>query len=61
MTWVMLNQDLKRPLEKSRRIDVTPAFVREDYDFYCKSHKTLLMLRRVPKNENNYAKLELRH
>ena len=43
--------------------DATPAFVREDYTYFKKSKKTLLMFRRMSKvdGENAHAKLELRH
>lgn len=58
MCWVMLNKDMKRDVEKTRLIDVTPAFVRDDYSYLKKSKKTLLMFRRLSKNE---VKLELRH
>ena len=38
-------------------IDVTPAFVRDDFTYLKKSHKTLLLFRRTSKDGN----LELRH
>jgi hypothetical protein len=46
-------------VERYRTIDATPAFVRQDYTYLKKSHKTLLMLRRM--NDETENKLELRH
>jgi hypothetical protein len=47
-------------VERTKSIDATPAFVREDYLYLKKSKKTLLMFRRISSltGEN---KLELRH
>jgi hypothetical protein len=47
-------------VEQTRSIDATPAFLREDYAYLKKSHKTLLMFRRIAKNDVG-NKLELRH
>ena len=38
-------------------IDATPAFVRDDFTYLKKSHKSLLLFRRTSKDGN----LELRH
>jgi hypothetical protein len=38
-------------------IDATPAFIRDDFKYLKKSHKTLLLFRRTSKDGN----LELRH
>lgn len=46
-------------IEAKKTIDVTPSFVTEDYTYVRKSHKTLLIFRRLLKKNNN--SLELRH
>ena len=46
-------------VEATQSIDVHPAFVKEDYQYIRKSHKTLLMFRRMHKKNGN--PLELRH
>jgi len=64
MCWVMLNEEMKEEVEKTRTQDATPAFVREDYTYFKKSKKTLLMFRRMSKGDadgNAHGKLELRH
>lgn len=77
MCWVMLDESMREgkqthfftntydiEVEKTRTQDATPAFVREDYTYLKKSKKTLLMFRRISKNDNDtncHARLELRH
>lgn len=56
----MLDQDMKKEVENTGFIDVTPAFIRDDYCFLKKSKKTLLMFRRMA-NADLGNKLELRH
>lgn len=46
-------------VEASQSIDVSPAYMREDYQYVRKSHKTMLMFRRLQKKNGN--PLELRH
>ena len=46
-------------VEESKSIDVSPAYVRDNYQFIKKSHKTLLIFRRMQKKAGN--PLELRH
>lgn len=48
-------------VERTRSIDATPAFVRDDYTYLKKSKKTLLIFRRIGKDEVGNHKLELRH
>jgi len=57
----MLDKSKRKEVDKSRSIDVTPAFIYEDSSYLKKSHKTLLMLRRLSKDEPGKIKLELRH
>ena len=53
--WVMLDETKKEgkhhsltlvEVEAKQTIDVSDAYIREDYNFIRKSHKTLLMFRR---------------
>jgi hypothetical protein len=46
-------------VDDSKSIDVSPAYVRDDYQYIKKSHKTLLIFRRLQKKSLN--PLELRH
>ena len=55
----MLINNLKIEVERTKLQDATPAFVREDYTYFKKSKKTLLMFRRLSSDVGN--KLELRH
>ena len=53
-------------VEAYKNTDATAAIVREPYKFLCKSHKTLLMLRRSQQNKSSTTSertvpLELRH
>eukprot|EP00347_Sterkiella_histriomuscorum_P002955 403366155 len=59
MCWIMLDENMREEVEKTRLQDATPAFVRENYTYFKKSKKTLLMFRRLSTDVNN--KLELRH
>lgn len=34
-------------VEAAQTIDVSPAYIRDDYQYLRKSHKTLLMFRRL--------------
>lgn len=47
--WVMLDETKKEEVESKQTIDVSDAYMREDYNFIRKSHKTLLMFRRLQK------------
>ena len=46
-------------VEERKTTDVSPAYIRDDYSFIKKSHKTLLIFRRLLKKAGN--QLELRH
>ena len=48
---------LKIEVNNFNTIDATPAFIRDDFKYLKKSHKTLLLFRRTSKDGN----LELRH
>jgi hypothetical protein len=46
-------------VDDAKTIDVSPAYVRDNYTYIKKSHKTLLIFRRLLKKSAN--PLELRH
>jgi hypothetical protein len=46
-------------VDDAKTIDVSAAYVRDDYTYMKKSHKTLLIFRRLLKKAQN--PLELRH
>ncbi len=46
-------------VDDAKTIDVSPAYVRDDYTYIKKSHKTLLIFRRLLKK--SATPLELRH
>ena len=45
--YVTLDQKVKQSVIGYNNTDATPAIARKKYDFLNKSHKTLLMLRRL--------------
>jgi len=50
MIYVMLDSSKKDAVNEYKNTDATPAIMRDDYKYLCKSHKTLLMLRRTSFN-----------
>ena len=54
----MLEPKMEKEVRNFATIDATPAFIQEDYTYLKKSHKSLLMFRRISKDD---SKLELRH
>lgn len=56
--YVMLEPNMEKEVRNFATIDATPAFIQEDYTYLKKSHKSLLMFRRISKDD---GKLELRH
>mmetsp|Transcript_16341 Transcript_16341/g.11770 ORF Transcript_16341/g.11770 Transcript_16341/m.11770 type:complete len:195 (+) Transcript_16341:439-1023(+) len=57
--WIMLDEDKREEVDKTKSIDVSPAFASDDYQFIRKSKKTMLMFRRLQKK--GATPLELRH
>lgn len=56
--YVMIEKAMEKEVRNFNTIDATPAFTTEDFTYLKKSHKSLLMFRRVSKDD---GKLELRH
>lgn len=67
--WVMLDRTKRAgkwppkltcaEIDQRKTIDVSPAYIRDNYTYIKKSHKTLLIFRRLLKKSQN--SLELRH
>lgn len=55
--YVMINREMEKEVRQFATIDATPAMILEDFTYLKKSHKSLLMFRRISKD----GKLELRH
>lgn len=47
LCYVMLDPAERDAVLRYNNTDATPAIARKPYDFLCRSHRTLLMLRRV--------------
>lgn len=60
VTWIMLDERKRKEVENSKRIDISPAFYKEDGQFLKKAHKTLLMFRKG-QDDPKAERLELRH
>lgn len=55
--YVMIDRIMEKEVRNFATIDATPAMILEDFTYLKKSHKSLLMFRRISKD----GKLELRH
>lgn len=45
--WVMLDETKRQQVDDAKTSDVSPAYIRDNYTYIKKSHKTLLIFRRL--------------